>query len=94
MKFSITENEFYELLDEVETYGNITNGWYPYVRELKEKKVENNMTKFKNLVFFFASDPFKRMNISAKEDKEYKETVKYCKKIVSEINLILKEKKI
>lgn len=61
---------------------DMTDGWFPTVEELKNHNVEDKFLKFMSIICYFSIDPFKKIEHPDKEDFDYKETVKYCKKIL------------
>ena len=84
---TMNEREFYTLCDMAEESGDETNGYFPTVNELKAHHVEDNLPKFLALLIYFASDPFARLGMPDKNDPEYRETVKYAKKLLYTVNL-------
>lgn len=88
---NIKENDFYDMCDIVENLSeNITNGYYPTVEELEARNLKNRILDSDVLPFFiyFASNPFKKMDMSQKDEPEYLRTVKYCSDIIQSIELI------
>lgn len=81
------EKDFYELQDKVEKLKDVTDGWFPTVDELKRYGEDNLKTNYIELLSYFASDPFKREQNPDYFSEKYKETVKYCKKLLYNIRL-------
>ena len=81
------ERDFYKMCDIVEEFGNVTDNYYPTVEELKKHDVEKNIEKFLPLLTYFSTDPFERHDLEEKFDKEYKDTVRYCKKIMYKLEI-------
>lgn len=85
----LKEEIFFMDMDIAESLGNITNDYYPLVEELKMKGiVENNievLKKYEPFILYFASNPFKREGLSFSTEREYIETVEYCKKLIPHI---------
>ena len=81
------EQDFYQMCDIAESSNDETNGYFPTVDELKAHHVDANMLKYMALLFYYASDPFTRLDMPDKNDPEYQETVKYAKKLLYGINL-------
>lgn len=81
------EEQFYQLLDIwEESPGNITDGYYPTVEELKKCDIENKIEKYANIISYFASDPYKNTDVD-RDDEEYQRTVKCCTKLLYKIKL-------
>lgn len=87
------ESAFYQLLDTWEkdlidgkTPTELVAGFFPTVNELKSYNIEQKMEKFIEIITFYASDPFGN-NIAEQEKKQYTETVKYCNKILYNLEL-------
>ncbi len=78
----ITEGKFFRILDAVEEIGNVTEGYFPTVEEIMHFKANENIEKNLVILAYYASDPFKRLNLQEKDDPEYKRTVSYCKKLL------------
>lgn len=86
----MSEEKFYDQLESIEKIDtNVTNDWYPTVEELKDNGIEKpeNTIKFFNLISFFATDPFTKQGICGKDDREYHETVSFCKNLILTIPL-------
>lgn len=81
------EQKFYRMCDIAESSGDETNGYLPTVDELKAHHVDTNIPKYMALLIYFASDPFTRLGMPDKNDPEYKETVKYAKKLLYTVEL-------
>ena len=79
--------EFMKLLDIVEEFNEVTNGYFPTVEELKAHKVEEHINEFLPILAYFASNPFERMGIDKKDDARYKETVSYCKRLAYQVEI-------
>ena len=83
----LREKELYKICDTMEEVAvNLTDGWYPTVQELKDHNVEGNPEKYTPIISFFSSDPFTRMSIPGAEEEEYRDTVKFCKKLLYRIS--------
>lgn len=63
---------------------DMTSGYYPLVRELEAMNIKANLARYKDILLYFAADPFSLMDNDAKDDPDYRETVEYCKKICEE----------
>ena len=81
------EDKFYAILDNVEKLGDVTGGGYPTVDEMERYKAGDEPEKYIISLAYFASDPFTRMNLSEKDDPEYKKTVSYAKKALYKIEI-------
>ncbi|MBP3279323.1 MAG: hypothetical protein J6M44_10250 [Butyrivibrio sp.] len=82
------ESAFYDVIDKMEEIDvDTTKGYYPTIADLEEYKVEQDIDLFLPILAYYASDPFKRMNIKPDNPNEYKATVKYCKDVLSRIKL-------
>lgn len=82
------ENEFYDTIDKMEAVDpDFTNGYYPTIDELEAYKVQNDLDFFLPLVAYFASDPLRKTNAEEAENVEYKATVKYCKDMLTKVEL-------
>lgn len=79
------EEKFLEILENVENLGDITDGSYPTVDEMERHKATDNPEKYLFSLAYFASDPFTRMNLTEKDDPEYKKTVSYSKRALYKI---------
>ena len=79
------EKDFYRMCEIIEEIGDIVNEYYPTVEELQENHVQERLDKFLPLLAYYSADPFKDTTISAEPD--YQETVKYCKKLLYNIEL-------
>ena len=82
------EEKFYNMCDIVESFNDVTGGYYPTVEELRAHNVEDNMETSLPFITYFASDPLRRAGSSDAEDKDYQETVKYCKMLMSRVELL------
>ena len=85
----IKESLFYGVCDAVEEVGDISfvDGFFPTVDMLKNHQVKNNLHKYLHLVIFYSMDPFGRFDEEVKDSEEYRETVRYCRQLVSEAEL-------
>ena len=81
------EREFYDKCDVFEGVEDPTNGYYPTVEELRDHGCDETPEKFANLLIYFSSDPFTRQNIEITDEREYRETVEYCKEKLLQVNL-------
>lgn len=81
------EKDFFELQDKVEQLKDLTNGWYPTVEELQKYGENNLKNNFTELLSYFASDPFRREQNPDMFSEKYKDTVKYCRKLLYNIDL-------
>lgn len=81
------ETVFYEMLEKGEMASpNLTDGYIPTVEEMIEKGADKHPEKYLPLLSFVASDPLKRGNDAY--TNEYKESVKFAKKLISGIKLV------
>ena len=83
------EDEFYEILDLIESMEgkDLTNSYFPTIAELESHNVMKDIETFLPMITYFANDPFTRMGMSESTLIEYKATVKYCKDLLTKINL-------
>ena len=81
------EKDFYRLCEIVEDMGDIVNEYYPTVEELKAHRVQERIEKFLPLLAYYAADPFKDTDSENNMQEDYKETVKYCKKLLYTLEL-------
>ena len=79
---NMKEEDFEILLDIAEGFGNLTEEYYPTVKELEDHNVKENINSFLVIVAYFASDPFKRNHVDPVDPEDYKETVSYCKHLL------------
>lgn len=84
----MNEKTFYDLCDKAdELNGDLSLGYFPTIEELEKHDVSNNFEKFAPVIIYFASNPFSRSESLDAEDPDYLKTVKYCKKILANIEL-------
>lgn len=81
---NMKEEDFYDMLDIVETIMDVTNGYFPTVEEMEEKNMRENMNDYLIAIAYFASDPFNRCDREPDDMASYKETVAYCQQLLLE----------
>ncbi len=82
------EAKFYEICEKTEDINdNITGGYFPTVDELKTMTENKNPEKYINIISYFASNPFKRQRNSLVNLNDYEDTVRYCKELMTKIEL-------
>ena len=85
MQIQMKETDFYNMLEiteQMEAYDG-TN-YYPTVEDIKE--YESDIKKHLPMLFFFANDPYRDINVENKS--EYNRMVKYVKELIAGIKLI------
>ena len=84
----MTGETFYRICDVAEEIeDNITNNYYPKVAEIDQNIANYGLEKQIITLAYFASNPFRRMNIALADEEDYIATVDYCKKKLTEIPL-------
>ena len=81
------EREFYDKCDVFEGMEDPTNGYFPTVEELRDHGCDENPDKFANLLIYFSSDPLTKQGVEITDEKEYQDTVSYCKRKILEVEL-------
>ena len=87
----ITEEQFYAVCDKVDVIDqDITEGYFPTVEELISHNVKEKMQtdqQYLKFIAYYASDPLSRFGYEVAETQEYKEAVKYVRKLLNEMPL-------
>lgn len=73
-----------QVIDIIYKLGNITGGYFPTCDELNQATEDGDMSDFLFLILYFSTDPFKRLGLLNKDDKEYEETVEYAVSLAKE----------
>jgi hypothetical protein len=81
------ESKFYEMCENVEKLGDLTQGNFPTVDELKVHSEDHLKTKYVPLLIYFAADPLSKTNYAGAATEAYKETVTYCKNLLCDVPL-------
>lgn len=74
-----------QILDTVVTLGDVTHGYYPTEDEFNEETEDCDIEDFVYLILYLSTDPFTRLGLDKKDDKEYQSMVEYAKGLADEI---------
>ncbi len=85
----MSEDTFYDICDAVETIkDNITEDYYPSIEKINSYVDAYGLEAQVELLAYYASNPFKRMNNPLADEPDYIATVKHCKKLLNSIALV------
>lgn len=76
----MTEEKFYDLLDEAGEIGPLTNNYFPTVEDMKAHKVSENIDTYMPILMYLSGDPYRDTDL--KNDPGYKQSVAYAKKVL------------
>lgn len=78
----MTQEKYDAILEKAEELADVTGEYFPTVEELIAHHADTEVEKNLFVLAYYASDPFKRLNLQTKDHPEYRETVKFCKRIL------------
>ena len=85
------EAEFYNMCDIVESFNDVTGGYYPTVEELEAHNIGDQTNVYLPLIAYFASDPLKREGKLDAAEPDYQDTVSFCKELLCKVELTPEE---